>query len=75
MRSHLRILAAIVGATLLSGCATTQVASAEERARCEEMAQRMGMSGAHSHGEVKGQPRTAMNKMHDRCRKILRDSG
>jgi hypothetical protein len=73
MRYYLKISAAVAAATLLSACATTQLASAEERAQCEQMAAQMGVSSSHAHAEVKGQPRTAMNKMHERCRKILRD--
>jgi hypothetical protein len=73
MRFYIKISAAVAAAMLLSACATTQVASAEERAQCEQMAAQMGVSPSHDRREVKGQPRSAMNKMHERCRKILRD--
>lgn len=73
MRLYTRISAAVATVALLSACAATQVASAEERAQCEQMAGQTGVSPSHDHRQVTGQPRTAMNTMHERCRKILRD--
>lgn len=60
---------------LLSGCATPnpEVASAEQRARCEAMTG-MGEGATHDHGRDKtGAPGrgTAMSAEHERCRRLL----
>lgn len=60
-----------VAAALLSACATTRIASMEERAYCERMAEQMGTGTTHDHGEMKGMPSSGMNLSHARCRQIL----
>lgn len=65
-------MALMVGAAaLLSACATTRTASAEERAQCELMAQQMGIGTSHDHGSMKGAPRNSMNLSHERCQRML----
>jgi hypothetical protein len=67
------MIIAVPVALLLAGCATTGPVTAEERARCAQMASAMGTDPQHDHAEVKGvQARSPMNRTHDRCREILR---
>jgi len=51
---------------LLGGCVTAQ-ATAEERAWCQEMEQRMGTDARHVHRRGS----SSMNLSHRRCRQIL----
>lgn len=59
---------ALLPVALLGGCVTAQ-ATAEERARCQEMAQRMGTDTRHVHRRATGS--SSMNLSHRRCRQIL----
>ncbi|HML90830.1 hypothetical protein [Methyloceanibacter sp.] len=47
---------------------TSIAATAEQRAKCEEMAKKMGTEQRHAH---KAQGPGAMNLTHARCKKIL----
>lgn len=57
-------------ALLLAGCVTAP-ATPEELAYCQRMANSMGTGPRHDHGEMKGNPPSAMNVTHARCRQIL----
>lgn len=46
-------------------------ATAEERAKCEEMEKQMGTEQRHEHSQDKGQGPSAMNLTHARCKEIL----
>ena len=61
----------------LSACAATPApVTAQERARCEQMAAAMGTETLHDHSEVKNATgRSPMNREHDRCREVLRKPG
>lgn len=65
----------IVAVGLLAGCATTRMATSQERAACVEMEKDMGLGATHDHAEMKGQGRNAMNLSHDRCVQILAQPG
>jgi hypothetical protein len=57
---------------IMSGWATSGLAAtAEERAKCEEMAKEMGTEQRHAHSQDKGQGRGPMNLTHAQCKKIL----
>ena len=65
----------IVGVAALGSVAvwvpSVFAATAEERAKCEEMAKQMGTAPPHDHGADKGQGPGAMTTMHVRCKEIL----
>lgn len=63
---------ALLPITFLAGCVTAQ-ATAEEHARCEEMARGMGTRTIYN-GQTKGSGYSPMNLTHRRCRQILRQS-
>ena len=69
------ILAAVT--VMLAGCATTgeKSATAEQRAKCQDMARTMGTNTPHDHGEMKGMTPNAMNQMHERCRQMMEKQG
>jgi hypothetical protein len=46
-------------------------ATAEERAKCEEMEKQMGTEQRHEHSQDKGQGPSPMNMTHARCKEIL----
>lgn len=58
---------------MLAGCATTQEATAEERAYCQQMAERMGLETTHDHGAMRGNPPSSMNISHERCQQVMRE--
>ena len=68
---NMKILFVAGGALLLAGCVTARVATAEERAYCEKMAENMGTATTHDHNEMKGLPANQMNLTHAQCQKIL----
>ena len=55
----------------LSACATTREYTAEERAYCQEMEQRMGTNHVHDQSSIKARGINPMNVTHSRCRRIL----
>lgn len=65
------ILLVLVPLVALAGCATTRLATPDERAYCERMASKMGTGSQHDHGEAKGMGPDSMNISHARCRRIL----
>jgi hypothetical protein len=65
-------LSALAPVALLAACATTQAATAEERAYCEQMAERMGVATTHDHAQMKGNPPNTMNVSHERCQQVMR---
>ena len=65
-------LSALAATALLASCATTQTVTAEERAYCEQMAERMGIATTHDHARMKGNPPNRMNVAHERCREVMR---
>ena len=67
------MIMALGGLAALSGCTTTgtRPITAEERAECRAMAQRMGTQPRHDHAEERNAiARSPMNRRHDRCRAI-----
>ena len=66
-----RTLLGLATLVALTGCATTRVATADQRAYCEQMAQTMGTRPSHDHGETKGMGPSAMNLSHAQCKQIL----
>lgn len=71
------ILLSLAFPVLLAGCATmgTRMATAEERASCAKMEEKMGLATPHDHGEMKGRGMNPMNLSHSRCVKILAQPG
>jgi hypothetical protein len=65
------LIGAILPLAGLAACATTQTATAEERAYCAKMAEEMGTRTTHDHGEMKGGPANPMNASHQRCQQVL----
>ena len=65
------LLLAPIALLPLAACATTQEASAEQRAYCERMESRMGIHTTHDHQQMKGTGANAMNLTHERCQRIL----
>lgn len=66
-------IVALGGLVALSACATTPTGpiTAQERAECRAMAQRMGTQARHNHAEERNAvARSPMNRRHDRCRAI-----
>ena len=64
-------IAALLPFAALVACATTQTATAEERAYCARMAEEMGTRTTHDHGEMKGAPPNPLNVSHQRCQQIM----
>lgn len=65
----------IVGLAALGSVAiwvpSALAATAEERAKCEEMVKTMGSAPPHDHGMDKGQGPGPMTAEHARCKQIL----
>jgi hypothetical protein len=57
---------------VLAACTTTGTPTAEERARCQEMARDMGLASRHNHQEERSGLASPMNSRHARCRAIAR---
>ena len=64
----------LLGTVLMLTACVTPAATAEELAYCQRMASSMGTGPRHDHGATKGNPSSAMNISHRRCRQILSQS-
>jgi len=67
-------LSVLAPAALLAACATTQTVTAEDRAYCDQMAERMSVSTTHDHAQMKGNPPNTMNASHARCQQVMRSN-
>jgi len=65
MKKSLISLAAMLA---VSACATTGTMTAQERARCQEMARTMGAEAPHDHQAERSGMASSMNGQHERCR-------
>ncbi len=64
---------ACLGMAALAGAWTSAAfaATAEEKAKCEQMVKKMGATVPHDHGMDKGGAPNAMTVEHMRCKEIL----
>ena len=69
MKGSVIALAAMMA---VSACTTTGTVTAQERARCQEMARQMGLASPHDHQAERSGLASPMNSRHDRCRAIAR---
>jgi hypothetical protein len=69
IKSHIIGLGAL--AVMAAWVPSAFAATAEERAKCEEMEKQMGTEQRHEHSQDKGQGPSAMNMTHARCKEIL----
>jgi hypothetical protein len=72
MKLHRKDVLAIGALALVAAWApNAQAATAEERAKCEEMVKKMGTEAPHDHGKEKTGAPNAMTTEHVRCKEIL----
>jgi hypothetical protein len=74
---HIATTIACLGMTALAGAwtSTAFAATAEEKAKCEQMAKQMGSGVPHDHAQDKGGAPNAMTREHMRCKEILGTAG